>query len=225
MEITREENIKWKAIEIIIRQMNVEPWKSTTGPFKILVRTIISQNTNDRNTDKAIELLERNIGIDPNSILSASKEHIVECLKPAGLYNVKAPRIINLAKILREELKDPNKINDMTKEDVTNLLLKVKGIGPKTIDVFLALSKNEDVLAVDTHIKRVSKRLGITNSKDTYFQIREKLERLVPSGKRIRAHFSLINFGRKICIARRPKCPICPVMQYCQSKREFYPNI
>ena len=225
MEITREENTKWKAIKIIVHQKNVKPWKSTTGPFEILVRTIISQNTNDRNTAKATELLKRNIGIDPNSILTASKENIIECLKPAGLYNVKAPRIINLAKILKEELKDPNKISDMTKEDVTNLLLRIEGIGPKTIDVFLALSKNEDVLAVDTHVKRVSKRLGITDSKDTYFQIREKLERLVPSGERIRAHFSLISFGRKICIARRPKCPICPAMQYCPSKKQFYPDI
>ena len=114
MEITREENTKWKAIKIIIHQKNVKPWKSTTGPFEILVRTIISQNTNDRNTAKATELLKRNIGIDPNSILTASKENIIECLKPAGLYNVKAPRIINLAKILKEELKDPNKISDMT---------------------------------------------------------------------------------------------------------------
>jgi endonuclease-3 len=212
--------LQWK-----LHQMNVQPWKSTTEPFKILVRTIISQNTNDRNTDKAIESLERNIGIDPNSILSASKENIVECLKPAGLYNVKAPRIINLAKILKEELEDPNKISDMTKEEVTTLLLRIKGIGPKTIDVFLALFKNEDILAVDTHVKRVSKRLGITDSKDTYFQIRKKLERLVPSGKRIRAHFSLISFGRRFCIARRPRCPICPVMRYCPSKRQFYSNI
>lgn len=216
---------KKRVLKIIIEKVNGE-WKGwSSNPLETLVGTIISQNTNDRNTEKAMELLRKEIGINLDTILSAPKEKVMECLKPAGLYNTKAPRIIELAKILKEKIGDPKKLEEMSSEDVRQFLSKIKGIGPKTVDVFLAFSRKEDVIPVDTHIKRVAKRLGFAAEKDNYYKIRENLEKSVPKGKRVKAHFALITFGREICNARQPKCPTCPVMQYCPSKKIFYPDI
>lgn len=216
---------KKRVLKMIMEKIDGS-WKWwASDPFEILVGTIISQNTNDRNTIKAMKLLRKKIGIDLDSILSAPKEKIVECLKPAGLYNTKTPRIIELAKIIKEQLGNTKKLDQMDAEEVNQFLSKIKGIGPKTIDVFLAFSKKEDVLPVDTHIKRVAKRLGFVEGKDNYFKVRESLERFIPRGERIKAHFALITFGREICNARQPKCPTCPVMQYCPSKKIFYPDI
>ena len=223
--INTDDERKKRVLETIIEKID-GGWKWwASDPFEILVGTIISQNTNDRNTIKAIKLLRKKIGIDLDSILSAPKEKIIECLKPAGLYNTKTPRIIELAKILKEQIGDPNKLDQMSAEEVHQFLSKIKGIGPMTIDVFLAFSRKEDVLPVDTHIKRVAKRLGFTEEKDNYFKVRESLERFVSGGERVKAHFALITFGREVCNARQPKCPMCPVMQYCPSKKIFYPDI
>ncbi len=192
-----------------------------TGAFETLVTTIISQNTNDKNTEKAVSRLKSEIGLNVKSILSVDREKLIECLKPAGLYNVKGPRIIELAKKIDRELGDESKLDSMDDEELRDFLSKVKGIGPKTIDIFLAFRRKRDIIPVDTHVSRVSKRLGIADNGDGYFEIRKKLEELVSEGDRLKAHFSLIAFGRKICTAKRPKCSICPVREGCPSSKQF----
>ncbi|MGQ9780773.1 MAG: endonuclease III domain-containing protein [Nitrososphaeria archaeon] len=214
-----------KILETILEDADAAQGRWTYDPFEVLVGTIISQNTNDRNTEKAMRLLKRNVGLTPEAVLAAPKEAIVECLRPAGLYNVKASRIITLAKIIKEEFDDPEELNRMSKDEVTSFLSKIDGVGPKTLDIFLAFSGKEQVIPIDTHIKRVAKRLGIAKEKDNYYQIREKLHRLVQVQDRLRAHFALITFGRKVCDARRPKCLSCPVSQYCPSKKIFIQTV
>ncbi|MEM3404004.1 MAG: endonuclease III [Nitrososphaeria archaeon] len=218
-----ESEIQRSMLETITKKFYAKREIRPGTQFENLVSIIISQNTNDKNTFKAIALLRKRVGIDPDSILSASKEEIIDCLRPAGLYNVKAPRIIELAKRVKEELGDSQKIEKMNQEEVSKFLSKIRGIGPKTVDVFMAFSKGADIVPVDTHVSRISKRLGITDNRDDYFKIRSKLERLLPAGRRVEAHLAIINFGRKVCIARSPKCPICPVERYCPSKGLFYP--
>lgn len=192
-----------------------------TGAFETLVTTIISQNTNDKNTERAVNRLKSEIGLNVKSILSVDREKLIECLKPAGLYNVKGPRIIELAKKIDRELGDESKLDSMDDEELRDFLSKVKGIGPKTIDIFLAFRRRRDIIPVDTHVSRVSKRLGVADKGDGYFEIRKKLEELVSEGDRLKAHFSLIAFGRKICTAKRPKCSICPVREGCPSSKQF----
>lgn len=196
-----------------------------TGAFETLVTTIISQNTNDRNTERAVNRLKSEIGLNVKSILSVDREKLIECLKPAGLYNVKGPRIIELAKKIDRELGDESKLDSMDDEELRDFLSKVKGIGPKTIDIFLAFKRKRDIIPVDTHVSRVSKRLGIADKGDGYFEIRKKLEDLVSEGDRLKAHFSLIAFGRKICTAKRPKCIICPVREWCPSSKQFLSHV
>lgn len=212
---------KSKIIKRVVDEMEIEKNVGDESAFETLVTTIISQNTNDKNTERAVELLKREIGMDVESILSAKKEKLIECLKPAGLYNVKAPRIVELAKKIKYELGDESKLDLMEDEEIEYFLSKVKGIGPKTVDIFLAFRRNRDIIPVDTHVSRVSKRLGIANKKDGYFEIRKKLEKIVPKGERVKTHFSLIMFGRKICTAKNPKCIICPVKEECPSSKQF----
>ncbi|MCX8188566.1 MAG: endonuclease III [Nitrososphaeria archaeon] len=210
-----------KIIKRIVEEMKVEKNVNNESAFETLVTTIISQNTNDKNTMKAVELLKKEIGLNIESILSAKKEKIIECLKPAGLYNVKAPRIIELAKKIKYELGDERKLDIMDDEEIKEFLSKVKGIGPKTIDIFLAFKRKRNIIPVDTHVSRVSKRLEIADKKDKYFEIRRKLEEIVPEEERLKTHFALIMFGRKICKAKKPRCMICPVKDDCPSSKQF----
>ena len=212
---------KRELIRKIMEEMKVEREIEKTGAFETLVATIISQNTNDKNTERAVNRLKSEIGLNVKSILSADRQKLIECLKPAGLYNVKMPRIIELAKRIEHELGDESKLDSMNDEELRAFLSKVKGIGPKTIDIFLAFRRKRDIIPVDTHVSRVSRRLGIADKGDGYFEIRKKLEDLVPAGDRLKAHFSLIAFGRKICTAKRPKCIICPLREECPSSKQF----
>jgi len=212
---------KAEVIKRIVEEMKVERDVGEAGAFETLVATIISQNTNDRNTEKAVERLKREVGLDVESILSADMGRLVECLKPAGLYNVKAPRIVELAKRIKLELGDEKALDSMDDEELRGFLSKVKGVGPKTVDIFLAFRRKRDIIPVDTHVSRVSKRLGVADEGDGYFEVRRKLEKLVPEGERLKTHFSLIAFGRKICTARRPKCSVCPVREECPSSKKF----
>ncbi|MGB9727178.1 MAG: endonuclease III domain-containing protein [Nitrososphaeria archaeon] len=212
---------KRELLRKIMEEMKMEREIEGTGAFETLVTTIISQNTNDKNTEKAVSRLKSEIGLNVKSILSVDREKLIECLKPAGLYNVKGPRIIELAKKIDRELGDESKLDSMDDEELRDFLSKVKGIGPKTIDIFLAFRRKRDIIPVDTHVSRVSKRLGIADNGDGYFEIRKKLEELVSEGDRLKAHFSLIAFGRKICTAKRPKCSICPVREGCPSSKQF----
>jgi endonuclease-3 len=212
---------KRELIRKIMEEMKVEREVEDTGAFETLVATIISQNTNDKNTERAVNRLKSEIRLNVKSILSADRQKLIECLKPAGLYNVKVPRIIELAKRIERELGDESKLDFMDDEELRAFLSKVKGIGPKTIDIFLAFRRKRDIIPVDTHVSRVSRRLGIADKGDGYFEIRRKLEDLVPAGDRLKAHFSLIAFGRKICTAKRPKCIICPLREECPSSKQF----
>jgi endonuclease-3 len=223
MEASDDER-KRKIMATILDKASSHESRWAEDPFEVLVGTIISQNTNDRNTEKAMQKLKAEVGMTPDSILSASKKSIVECLKPAGLYNVKAPRIIQLAKTIKEEVGDPDRLNNMSREEVKGLLSKVDGVGPKTLDIFLAFTGKEAVIPVDTHIKRVAKRLGLAGDKDGYHQIREKLQRLIPAEDRLKAHFALIAFGRRVCKAKKPECLSCQLSKYCPSREIFYPD-
>ena len=104
-------------------------------------------------------------------------------------------------------------------EDIRNELLSIKGVGPKTVDVFLMIYSDEGILPVDTHIYRISIRLGIARKGASYEETRTSLEELISSEKRKKAHILLIEFGRNICRARDPLCERCPVRIHCDFSR------
>jgi len=182
--------------------------------FEQLIITIISQNTNWKNTWKAyINLKKAFGGISPEKILSTSEEALRSMLKPAGLYRAKSKVIKNVAKVFLEQRLHET----LDSEKLREMLIKIPGIGPKTVDVVLAFSFNEPIIPVDTHIRRIAKRIGLVSSSN-YEEIKECLEKNIPAKYRLKAHFQLISFGRKICKARKPLCSECPANTFCPSK-------
>ena len=187
--------------------------------FELLVVTIISQVTNWKNVRLAYNRIKEICDISPESISRLSESKLEEALKPAGLHNVKAERIKELAHIflthrLEEKLRN---ISDPLK--AREILLSLPGVGYKTADIILAFCLGYNVLAIDTHIKRIAIRLRIASSKDKYDDIRTKLESLIPPEERKWAHLALIEFGRRICTSRNPKCELCPISTSCPSAK------
>jgi len=191
--------------------------------FEVLVGTVLSQNTNDRNTTLAFSRLKKRFKIRPEVLAKAKERDIVECIRPAGLYNMKAPRIKSIAQELLK--KYDGKLDDilrMPEAEARTKLLELPGVGFKTADVLLAFVAGREVLPVDTHIARIANRIGIVGGKANYEEIRNALESLVSSEKRGRTHLALIKFGRTICRARKPLCQRCPILRFCAYPAKIY---
>ncbi len=188
--------------------------RTTKDPFKTVVATIISQNTAERNTREAYRRLEEQVGISPEKIVEAGIQKIAESIKPAGLQEAKAKAIYNLAlMIVRKYGGDMKKLMVEGEEVVRSELKKIRGIGDKTIDVLLS-NWGYPVVAIDTHIRRVARRLGLTDSSN-YDTIRRDLHRIFREDKRLEAHLFLIKLGREVCRAKNPKCGVCPLSDIC----------
>jgi len=205
-----------RALAIIERSYRSKPWSRGMDSFEVLVGTVLSQNTNDRNTMLAFRRLKKKFKIRPEVLAKVKERDIAACIRPAGLYNVKAPRIKSIARQLLE--KHNGKLDDilgMPEDEARKKLLELPGVGFKTADVLLAFVAGRGVLPVDTHIARIAKRIGVVGGKANYEEIRKTLENLVSSEKRGRTHLSLIKFGRAVCRARKPLCPRCPILRFC----------
>lgn len=192
-------------------------WYRKLTPFERLVSTILSQNTSREATIKGFENLRRRFKVVPEVLAEAKVQDIKECIKPSGLYNIKAPRIREVAGIILEEYGgDLNNLSSLPLDMARERLLKIPGVGFKTADVFLSVVCGRGSFPVDTHISRIAKRWKMVRGDAGYEPVRLAFEAAVPRGKRRRAHLSLIEFGREICGARRPRCAICPVHGECE---------
>lgn len=183
-------------------------------PFKVLVATILSQNTSEANAFRAYESLRERLGVSPEELSRAPVEAIEEAVKPAGLYRAKARAIKELARVVVHEGVDLRELLSRGEEEVRSFLSKIKGIGPKTIDVLLA-NWGYPVVPVDTHVRRVAIRLGLAPPNAGYEEVRASLERVFPPKERLEAHLLLIKLGRTLCRARRPRCNACPLTDIC----------
>ena len=203
-------------VEVLSEKYEINEWWERYTPFETLVGVILSQRTYWKNVKTAIErFAERFNRIE--DVAEANVKEIEEVIKPAGLYKVRARRIKNIARDLIEKYDgNLNKILDLPRDEAKKKLIAIEGIGPKTADVLLMAIKGEHVLPVDVHIFRIMRRLGIANEKDDYESLRGKLESEIPPAQRTKTHLILIEFGRRICRARNPKCEECPIKGYCE---------
>jgi len=200
----------------ILRRFPVRSWAGLTSPFEVLVGTILSQNTNDLNRDRAMIRLAGRFHVTPQVLSEAPIEELVECIRPAGLYRTKAPRIKEASRIILNRFSgDLKSILKRDPVEARAMLLELPGVGYKTADILLAFVARHPTIPVDTHVTRVTKRLGIARKKANYEEIRLALERLVPANRRVRMHLSLIRFGRDVCKAPKPLCPKCLVNRTC----------
>jgi endonuclease III len=185
-------------------------------PLDLLIATILSQNTNDKNSYTAFRNLKEKYP-DWNMVVQISERELGEIIRTAGLTVQKTSAIKNLLNYLKEEKKDMNinYLRDMGNEEVLNELTSLKGIGIKTASCVLLFSLERNVFPVDTHVHRVLNRMGVVKTTDpvnTFYAVQDK----VPEGAAHELHTNIIRLGREICKPAVPVCSICPVRKPCK---------
>ncbi|MEM2887968.1 MAG: endonuclease III [Candidatus Bathyarchaeia archaeon] len=187
-------------------------------PFKVLVRTIISQSTAEVNTRRAYQNLSGKFSITPQELANAEISEIEEALRVAGLYRNKAKILKRVAAQVLEKFNcSLSFIHDLNLEEARARLMSLPGVGPKTADVVLLFSAQKPTLPVDTHVDRVSKRLNLAPRRASYDVVRETLQKLYPSEEYLTVHLLFISLGRKYCKALKPIHAVCPVRNLCPS--------
>jgi endonuclease-3 len=218
------DNVKNKraatVLQVLCEEFTIPKWtKVKSDPFKTLIVTIISQNTADRNTTKAYERLSKRFEIKPEVLATAETSYIEETLKIAGLSRSKTKTIKQVSRIILEKFHGSvQSVLSLPLEEARKTLIQMPGIGPKTADVVLLFSKGQPTIPVDTHVNRVSKRLGFAPVKGDYEAIRASLQSLYDPSDYLSVHILLIAHGRRYCKARQPLCTQCPVKTYCPSR-------
>ena len=207
-------------LHILRQTFEMPKWtKAKRDPFETLIVTIISQNTADRNTARAFERLSNRFEIKPEVLANAEISQIEEALKTAGLYRNKAKTIKHVSKIILEDFHGSvQPILALPLEEARKTFIQMPGVGPKTADVVLLFSKGQPTIPVDTHVNRVSKRLGFAPADGDYEAVRMSLQSLYDPADYLAVHVLLIAHGRRYCKARHPLCEQCPVNSYCPSR-------
>lgn len=189
--------------------------RDTADPFRVLIVTILSQSCTDVNALQAYRRLERTVGVTPDKLASAKVQTVKSAIRIGGLQRQKAKAIVELSRIVKERFNDHLKgLLEMPVDFAREKLMDLPKVGPKTADVLLSVWRKPTV-AVDTHVDRVSKRLGFAPHKAGYDNVRKALMNSFPRTNWTDLPLLLIALGRSICKARRPMCPICPVNKLC----------
>jgi len=193
--------------------------KSAYTAFETLIATIISQNTNDTNTEKAFNYLSKQFEIKPEALAEAETSQLEDCLRVGGLYKNKAKTIKQVSRIVVEKFHGSlDCVLSLPFEESRNELIGLPGIGPKTADVVLLFVAGKPTIPVDTHVNRVAKRLGFAPETGDYEAVRMSLQSLYEQSEYSDVHIVLIAHGRKHCKARHPLCELCPVKMHCPSR-------
>ncbi len=217
-------NLKIRALKIhaALLQAFGEPiWRDPLPAIDELVSTILSQNTNDVNRDRGFHALRAKLPTW-ESVRDADVEDVINAIRPAGLANQKGPRIQQVLRAITAERGslDLDFLADLPIEEARAWLIKFNGVGPKTAAIVLCFSLNMPAFPVDTHIYRLSGRIGLRPEKMTVEQAHPYLESVFPPETYYAAHLNLIRLGREVCHARKPNCPSCPIIKLCEYKEK-----
>jgi len=189
-------------------------------PMGGLVLAILSQNTNDRNRDRAFGRLRERFG-SWEEVALASPSEVEEAIRPAGLSKVKSERIINCLRTLKGGDGTLDSLKGMSLEEAEGFLTSIPGIGLKTARCVLLFQLGLPAFPVDTHIMRVSKRLGWIPEKASARKAHEILQNSIPHDLVLDLHINMIRLGRTLCRPRNPRCGQCPLLEECSTgKRE-----
>lgn len=191
-------------------------WRQHLPPVDELVSTILSQNTSDINRDKGFYALKAAFA-NWESVRDAAEETVRNLIRPAGLANVKAPRIQAALRYITENRGSITLdfLQDMPIDEAKKWLTTIDGIGPKTAAIILLFAFNRPAFPVDTHVHRVTQRLGLIPETMNAEKAHETLEQIVPPDDYYPAHLNFIQHGREVCKARKPLCEQCPLTSVC----------
>jgi endonuclease-3 len=204
-----------KRREIFLRLQTANPHPTTElvhkTPFELLVAVILSAQA----TDKSVNLATRElfpVANTPQKILHLGEAGLREYVQRIGLYQTKSKHIIQMCRILLEQ-------HDGKVPQTREALEALPGVGRKTANVILNTAFGQPTIAVDTHIFRISNRIGLAPGKDV-LEVEKKLLKFVPDEFKLDAHHWLILHGRYVCIARKPKCGECIINDLCEFKEK-----
>lgn len=178
------------------------------NPFELTIAVLLSAQCTDATVNRVTARLFRKYR-KPEDYLAVPLEELEQDIRQIGLFRNKARHIRELCRMLLDEYdgKVPDKYED---------LIRLPGVGRKTANVVISNAFGVPAIAVDTHVERVSKRLGIAKANDTVLQVEQKLMKLVPREEWTITHHRLIFFGRYHCKAQAPKCEVCPLLELCR---------
>jgi endonuclease-3 len=193
-------------------------WVSRREPLDELVYTVLSQHTSDANTDRTFASLKARFS-EWRAVRSAAPEAVAESIKLGGLSRVKAPRIQAILAAIETDRGDLDLsfLSEIPLDEAKRWLIDLPGVGPKTAACVLLFSFGLPAMPVDTHVHRVSKRLGFIGPKTSADKAHPIIEHLVGPDDIYQFHVGLIEHGRKVCHARRPSCADCVLSDICPS--------
>lgn len=220
-KLSPEEKIEW--VQPALAQYYGELfWKPNLDPLSELVLTILSQHTNDNNRDRAFATMKERYPTW-EEVVEAPAEELADAIRVGGLGNIKAPRIQAVLRQIWQERGswDLSFLGSMPVEEAKAWLSSFNGVGPKTAACVLMFGCGTPVFPVDTHIYRVSGRIGLIDPRINAEKAHKVLEEMVQPEKRYTFHINLIQHGRKVCKAQRPLCELCVVRDWCN----YYHNL
>jgi len=213
--VKSEEKVR-RVIALLKKEYGEHAYGNRGDPLDVLVETILSQNTTDKNSARAFSNLKKEFP-SWERLLKTNPRKIQKVIHSGGLPGIKARRITHvLSEIKRMRGKlEIGFLREMPAEEAMQFLRSIKGIGPKTAAVLLLFHFNKPLMPLDTHNLRVAKRLGIIPQKMSSEKAHELMNRLVPDEEKKSLHINFIIHGRRICTARNPKCAICVINSLC----------
>jgi len=188
---------------------NAKPELNFSTNYELLIAVMLSAQCTDKRVNMVTKELFKKYNT-PQTMLELSQEELAEKIKPCGLNNSKAKHILSASKdiICRFNGQVPSTFKD---------LKSLAGVGQKTANVVYSVAFGGDAIAVDTHVFRVSKRIGFSSGK-TPLQVEEDLKKYLPKSRWAKSHHLLIFLGRRICSSRKPNCSACPLADKCKKK-------
>ena len=189
------------------------PWERQGDPLDVLILTILSQNTNDTNRDRAYARLHETYA-SHRAMAEAPTEELAEAIRTAGMHNQKAKSIQRALRTTYERhgAYDLSRLEELSGEEALKELVALKGVGKKTAGIVLAFSLGKPYFPVDTHINRLTQRLRFVARNDDPHEV---MNALVPDELKYQFHIHLIQHGRDTCKARKPRCDDCVIADLC----------
>ena len=216
-QVMNERDRANRILEILKENYSLPKWASSKREvFQTLIQTVLSQATNDRNRDRAYKNLSGKYEITPKALAAANVREIESAIRVGGLFRTKSREIKELSKVVVERFNcSLDFVYSQPLEEARSMLMSIPGVGPKTADVVLLFSADKPTVPVDTHVNRVSRRLGLAPLKGDYEAVRGSLESLYSPEDYLAVHLLLISLGRAYCRARNPNHKGCPVNSLC----------
>jgi endonuclease III len=195
------------------------------NPVDTLIATILSQNTNDKNSYQAYQNLKHKYKTW-NEVAELSRHQLEKVIRVAGLGKQKSASIKSFLTTLKKKNGRFNLqyIRKMSDDEILDELISIKGIGVKTASCVLLFSLDRNICPVDTHVHRTLNRIGIVKTKSPEKTF-ERINKFMPVGIALQFHTNLINLGKEVCKPNKPLCSICPLLKECKFKQKYLEKV